>query len=118
MFGSSVRYLAAVTTLMFTVVPILGGCGGQMRMQESAALVSSKIKLGMTRGEAIYLLGRPQRTETVGTTEFLFYTPIWYVPPMLVTSQSPVAIQEGKVVGIGTPYYEETLRGARPSGGR
>ena len=81
-----------------------------MEMYQSTLLVSSKLKIGMSRGDAVHYLGKPQSTETVGATEFLFYTPIWYVSPMLVTSQTPIAIRDGKVVGIGKAYYDETVR--------
>ena len=95
--------LGAVLSL---VVGTLQGCAGQMHFAQSNALVNSKIKIGMTRGDVVGYLGPPQKSEMVGSTEFLFYTPIWYVLPLFVSSQNPIAIRDGKVVGLGKSDYE------------
>ena len=80
-----------------------------MPMLESAKLVGGKVKVGMLRGDVVFVLGKPQSTETVGPIEFLFYTPIWYALH-LASAQSPIAIREGKVSGIGKAYYDETVQ--------
>jgi hypothetical protein len=95
--------LGAVLSL---VVGTLQGCAGQMHFAQSNALVNGKIKIGMTRGDVVGYLGPPQKSEMVGSTEFLFYTPIWYVLPLFVSSQNPIAIRDGKVVGMGKSDYE------------
>ena len=95
--------------LVVVALAVAQGCA-QMPMLESAKLVSGKVKVGMLRSEVVYILGKPQSTETVGPVEFLIYTPIWYALH-LASSQSPIAIREGKVVGIGKAYYDETVRG-------
>lgn len=77
-----------------------------MHFAQSNALVNGKIKIGMTRGDVVGYLGPPQKSEMVGSTEFLFYTPIWYVLPLFVSSQNPIAIRDGKVVGLGKSDYE------------
>jgi hypothetical protein len=96
-------FLGAVLSL---VVGTLQGCAGQMHFAQSNALVNGKIKIGMTRGDVVGYLGPPQKSEMVGSTEFLFYTPIWYVLPLFVSSQNPIAIRDGKVVGLGKSDYE------------
>jgi hypothetical protein len=96
-------FLGAVLSL---VVGTLQGCAGQMHFAQSNALVNGKIKIGMTRGDVVGYLGPPQKNEVVGSTEFLFYTPIWYVLPLFVSSQNPIAIRDGKVVGMGKSNYE------------
>ena len=92
--------------IVVAVACVLGGCGGSMQVHQSNALVSGRIKIGMKRDDVVWLLGSPQRTETKGPTEFLFYTPVWYVSPLLVKSQNPVAIRDGLVVGLGQSYYD------------
>jgi hypothetical protein len=96
-------FLGAVLSL---VVGTLQGCAGQMHLAQSNALLNGKIKIGMSRGDVIGYLGPPQKSETVGSTEFLFYTPIWYVLPLFVSSQNPIAIRDGKVVGMGKSDYD------------
>jgi hypothetical protein len=96
-------FLGAVLSL---IVGTLQGCARQMHFAQSNALLNGKIKIGMSRGDVIGYLGPPQKSETVGSTEFLFYTPIWYVLPLFVSSQNPIAIRDGKVVGMGKSDYD------------
>ena len=103
------RRMLAVALLVI-IVAAAEGCASQMPMLETAKLVSGKTKVGMTRGDVVYILGKPQSTENVGQVEFLFYTPIWYALH-LAPSQSPIAIREGKVIGVGKAYYDETVQG-------
>jgi len=103
------RSILAILPLLF-VAPLFEGCGAQMSMMQSTTLVSGKVKIGMTRGDAVYLLGKPQSTETVGLTEFLHYTPVLYALP-LASQQSPIAIRDGKVVGVGKAYYDAEAQG-------
>jgi hypothetical protein len=95
--------LAAVCLL---IAGTLQACAGQMHVAQTTALANGKIKIGMSRGEVIVYLGSPQKSETVGSTEFLFYTPVWYVLPLFVSSQNPIAIRDGKVVGMGKSHYD------------
>ena len=81
-----------------------------MHIAQSNALVNSKIKIGMSRSDVIGYLGPPQKSETVGSTEFLFYTPVWYILPWFVSSQNPIAIQAGKVVGMGKSHYDSLVQ--------
>src|SRR5215510_15253602 len=95
--------LAAILSLFAST---LQACAGQMHIAQSNALVNGKIKIGMSRGDVVGYLGPPQKSETVGSTEFLFYAPIWYVLPLFVSSQNPIAIRDGKVVGMGKSDYD------------
>jgi hypothetical protein len=69
------------------------------------ALVNGQVKVGMEKTKVIAYLGLPQKTETYGATEFLFYD-----PPVLATlaaiPYNPVAIRDGKVSGVGMVYYK------------
>src|SRR5262245_48828837 len=109
-------FLAAFCLL---VAGTLQACAGQMRVAETNALANGKIKVGMSRADVVGYLGPPQKTETVGSTEFLFYTPVWYILPWFVGSQNPIAIQNGKVVGMGKSSYDSltqttgSIQGAR-----
>jgi|SRR5215470_11037817 len=97
-----------LSALCLLIVGTLQGCAGQMHFAQTNALVSSKIKVGMSRSDVISYLGSPQKSETVGSTEFLFYTPVWYVLPQVISSQNPIAVRDGKVVGMGKSYYDMT----------
>ena len=88
------------------VAGTLQACAGQMYSAQTNALVNGKIKVGMARADVVGYLGPPQKTEIVGSTEFFFYTPVWYVMPLFVSSQNPIAIRDGKVVGMGKSYYD------------
>jgi hypothetical protein len=109
-------YLAAACLL---VAAGLQACAAQMRFAQTNSLINGKIKLGMSRGDVVAYLGPPQKSETVGSTEFLFYTPVWYVLPLFVSSQNPIAIRDGKVVGMGKSDYDSitqttgSVQGAR-----
>jgi hypothetical protein len=106
--SSATRALIALT-----LACALGGCGGQqMTATRSQTLWNGKIEVGMTRLEVEQQLGFPQKVERVGATEFFHYTPFWIVPSATVASRTPVAIRNGKVVGMGKAYYEETLASA------
>ena len=102
------RHLLSVALII--IVIFAEGCAAQMSMHQSAILVSGKAKVGMMRGDVVYILGKPQSTENISHVEFMFYTPIWYALH-LISSQSPIAIRDGKVVGIGKAYYDETVHG-------
>jgi len=63
----------------------------------------------MGREDVIGLLGRPQKQEVHGTTEFLFYLTNWLMTEP-ASQRSPVAISDGKVVGLGKAYYETFVK--------
>jgi hypothetical protein len=76
--------------------------------QQSGALIS-KTKLGMSRDEVVGQLGPPHKRETYEATEFLFYNTNWAMADA-AAQQSPVAIVEGKVVGLGTSFYKAFVK--------
>jgi hypothetical protein len=81
------------------------GCASYLSHSASQALVA--VRVGMTREEVLKQLGEPHSQEMVGKTELLTYRPDWTVTPAL--AQSPIAITEGKVTGLG-PAYALKLR--------
>src|SRR5262245_18380484 len=92
------------------VAGTLQACAGQMHFAATNALANGTIKVGMRRADVLGYLGAPQKTETVGSTEFLFYTPVWYILPLLVSSQNPIGIRDGKVVGMGKSHYDSVTQ--------
>jgi hypothetical protein len=94
----------------------LGGCqsgGPQLYSSQSSALVSGKIKIGMTRSMVLSRLGTPHRVERHGQTEFYFYNPSWYILPAAVGAHIPIALQNDKVVGQGKEYYDGVVNGEK-----
>ena len=68
------------------------------------------IQVGMTRAEVEQRVGFPQKIERVGSTDFLFYDPGMYAPfGWNVAAHTPIAIANGKVVGIGKAYYDSVV---------
>lgn len=87
----------------------LAGCGQQMNQRQSSTLLSGWVQVGMTRAEVEGRLGFPQKIEKVGTTAFYFYAPGLFIPPAMTSPHSPIAIADGKVVGMGKAYYDAAL---------
>jgi hypothetical protein len=94
------------------IASVLAGCGQQMNQRQSSALLSGWVQVGMTRAEVEHRLGFPQKIEKVGTTAFYFYAPGLYILPTIVSPHSPIAIADGRVVGVGKAYYDATLANA------
>ena len=79
---------------------------------QQGAILVNKIQIGMNREEVTDQLGKPQKQETHEATEFLFYTTNWIMADAAL-QRSPIAIRDGKVVGLGKAYLETfTNRGA------
>ena len=72
----------------------------------ASTLVNGSLHVGMTRKDVVAQLGEPHRVETNGTMEFLFYrspfTMSWATWP-----SNPIAVLDGKVVGLGSSFYSE-----------
>lgn len=71
---------------------------------QAGALINGTIRVGMDRKQVVERLGTPPKTETYGATEFLFYSPPWYMAAGTIFS-NPIAITDGKVAGFGKIYY-------------
>jgi hypothetical protein len=80
--------------------------------QRSAALLH-KIQIGMNQTEVIDQLGKPHREEVQGTTQLLFYQTAWQIAEE-AKQRSPIAIRDGKVVGLGTAYLKNLSNPADP----
>ncbi len=76
------------------------GCASYLSHGASQALAA--VRVGMTREDVIQQLGQPHGREMVGATELLTYRPDWTVTP--AQAQTPIAVTEGKVAGIGPTY--------------
>lgn len=88
-------------------VSVLAGCAD---LQSSVnAFNTMRLQVGMTRGDVIATMGKPQIREAYGKTEFLIYR-----TDLPVSSGkadfTPVALVSGKVTGWGRDFYDETRR--------
>ena len=109
----------AVRTLLIDAIASLvlaetAGCGPYLSHGASQSLAA--IRVGVTREEVIKQLGEPHAQEMVGKTELLAYRPDWTVKA--ATKQTPIAISEGKVVGLGDIYVakvRQDFRSASPA---
>lgn len=78
----------------------MAGCASYLSYSASQALAA--VRVGMTREDVVKQLGEPHGQEMVGTTELLTYRPDWSAAS--AQAQSPIAISEGKVAGVGPSY--------------
>jgi hypothetical protein len=72
---------------------------------QRAATLFHKIQIGMSQTEVIDQLGKPHKAEVRGTTEFLFYQTAWQIAEE-AKQRSPIAVRDGKVVGLGDAYLK------------
>ncbi len=94
------------------VLPLASaGCSKHMSPAQSKAIATENVEIGMTRAEVEAKFGFPQRIERVGATAFFFYTTSWYIPSFWISSRNPIAIANGKVVGMGKAYYASAVAG-------
>jgi outer membrane protein assembly factor BamE (lipoprotein component of BamABCDE complex) len=63
----------------------------------------SNVAVGMTQNQVLSILGQPQKRESYGPTEFLFYTSSF-------GADIPIAIVDGKVTSIGRAAYDIVVR--------
>jgi len=64
------------------------------------------IRVGMSRAAVVDRRGTPYRVETAGNIEFLFYDTSWQMS-WGTTGTNPIAIADGKVVGMGSSSYPQ-----------
>ena len=65
------------------------------------------IRVGMSRAAVVDRRGTPYRVETAGNIEFLFYDTSWQMS-WGTTGTNPIAIADGKVVGMGSSFYSQS----------
>jgi hypothetical protein len=85
---------------------LLGACG--LVATEINQSRINKLQIGMTRSEAIAVMGSPNKREAYGDTEFLIYRTEIEGPEHLTLT--PIAIVRGKVAGWGRNYYESAIK--------
>jgi hypothetical protein len=101
------RSITASLLLAYAVVAC--GCQGDPFLPAVKAQALFKIKVGMSRDEIVGQIGQPHKQETFGTTEFLTYRTDFYDAATAQTF-SPIAIVDGKVVGLGKGYYDNFVK--------
>jgi hypothetical protein len=80
----------------------------------ASALVNGSIHTGMSRAAVVAQLGDPHRIETNGKMEFLFYSAHWTMSWGTIGS-NPIAVVDGKVVGMGSSFYSEHRAASVPA---
>ena len=80
-----------------------------LSMEQTTTLLKGPIQIGTSREEVISQLGEPYKQERHGTTEFLFYQTIWQAADK-AAARNPIAVLDGKVVGLGKAQYEKFVR--------
>lgn len=63
------------------------------------------LQVGMSQSQVIALMGMPYRREVYGNKEFLIYETDSYASNKL--RFTPVYLEDGKVVGWGSKYYDD-----------
>ena len=95
--------------LVIAMLAMLAGCQSTEKvlpMNQASNLVNDAIRVGMSRAAVVDRLGTPHRVETAGDMEFLFYNAPWQMS-WGTTRTNPIAIVDGKVVGMGSSFYSQ-----------
>jgi outer membrane protein assembly factor BamE (lipoprotein component of BamABCDE complex) len=102
---------------LLVVALVASGCQSLdvLAPQRSAALLNN-IQVGMSQVEVIEQLGKPQREEIHGTIEFLFYQTVWQIAEE-AKQRNPIAVRDGKVVGLGNAYLDSITKPEASWGG-
>jgi outer membrane protein assembly factor BamE (lipoprotein component of BamABCDE complex) len=89
------------TVVLWIALSQLAGCanGGS----KATRVDVSNVAVGMTQNQVLSILGQPQKRESYGPTEFLFYTSNY-------GADVPIAIVDGKVTSIGRAAYDIVVR--------
>ena len=92
---------------LLAIASIAAGCESfnVLSPQRSGALLRT-IQIGMSETEVVEYLGEPQRQELRGDTKFLYYATPWQIAEK-AKERTPIAIRDGKIVGLGSAYLEK-----------
>ena len=88
----------------------LTGCGVVAQNQSRATNEKlMQLSVGMSRDQVLATMGNPFRREVYEDTEFLIYvTNNWAESE--ADRFTPICVKEGKVVGWGRSYYDNSLK--------
>src|SRR5215467_13888755 len=81
--------------------------------QRTGALLRT-IQIGMSEAEVSEHLGKPQKQETRGDTKFLYYATPWQIAEK-AKERTPIAIRDGKIVGLGSAYLQKFTSAKGPA---
>jgi hypothetical protein len=100
--------------LLVVLAQALAACDSMrvLTSDQTRALLSGPIRVGMSRDEVIGLLGPPHRQERHGVAEFLFYGTTWQASDR-AAARMPIALIDGKVVGLGKAHYDRVVEAGR-----
>jgi hypothetical protein len=95
---------------LLVLAHIVAGCQGyEIVSPQQASILVNGVQVGMSEGDIVRQLGEPQNHEDHGATKFFFYRTDWINAPA-AAERSPIAIAEGKVVGLGKTYYDNFVK--------
>ncbi|MHB9020118.1 MAG: DUF3192 domain-containing protein [Minisyncoccota bacterium] len=97
------------TLLLLLLVPMLNGCGLAMLVKDSENRDKlNQLEVGMSKQQVIEIMGNPYRREAYSNTEYLLYaTDRWNRSSDDAYAFTPIAIENGKVVGWGSNYFQK-----------
>ena len=81
------------------------GCSSEESIRGKSLM---KLQIGMSKEEVLSIMGKPQRQETHGDSEILFYTTGSAAD--MQEDTTPLTIIGGRLVGWGRLDYERALR--------
>ena len=102
------RFLSAGAVLL---AQALSACDSLhvLSVEKTKVLLNEPIRIGESRDAIVESFGEPYKQERYGTTEFLFYQTVWQVADQ-AAKQNPIAVLDGKVVGVGRVNYEKIVQ--------
>ena len=100
---------------LLAIASIATGCDSfnVLSPQRSGALLRT-IQIGMSEAEVIEYLGEPQKREIRGDTKFLYYATPWQIAEK-AKERTPIAIRDGKIVGLGSAYLQKFTSATGPA---
>jgi outer membrane protein assembly factor BamE (lipoprotein component of BamABCDE complex) len=100
--------------LLISLAQALAACESArlLTSDQTQSLLSGPIRVGMSREDVVGLLGPPHRQERHGVAEFLFYDTVWQASDR-AAARMPIALIDGKVVGLGKAHYDRIVEAGR-----
>jgi outer membrane protein assembly factor BamE (lipoprotein component of BamABCDE complex) len=93
------------TLCLVLVLSLAVACSTQEHYRTKGLM---KLQLGMSKEEVLSIMGTPQRQESYGDTEVLFYTTDEFSDRK--ETDTPLTITRGRLVGWGHLDYERVVR--------
>ena len=99
------RLAFRATLCLALVLSLAVACSTQEHYRTKSLM---KLQLGMSKQEVLSIMGTPQRQESYGDTEVLFYTTDEFGDRK--ETDTPLTMTRGRLVGWGHLDYERVVR--------